>query len=373
VSEVSADDLRQQVRAYLENERAAGTFLPSCDSWLAGFSPSFSEGLGHHGWIGLTWPATYGGHELSPLHRFAVTEELLVAGAPVAAHWIADRQSGPSILKYGTEAQKQHFLPAIAAGRCYFAIGMSEPDSGSDLASVRTSAARSAGGWVLNGTKLWTSHAHRAHYMIALCRTSPVAEDRHAGLSQFLVDLHTPGITVNPVRLLDGSHHFNEVVLDGVQLDEDALLGQEGDGWAQVTQELTFERGGPERFLSTYPLVTAAIGQAADSPRTRETIGDMVSQLWALRELALSVLSDSPDHARAPALSAAITKEIGTRLEQSLVDYSRRLVGREADPSSSEDYERLLAEAVLHAPGFTIRGGTTEVLRGVIAKMSGLK
>jgi alkylation response protein AidB-like acyl-CoA dehydrogenase len=367
----SPAELRREVRDFLAAERAAATFEPRCDSWLTGFDPEFSRRLGAHGWLGLTWPAEYGGRGLSLLHRFAVTEELLAAGAPVAAHWIADRQSGPTILANGTEPQKRELLPRIAAGELYFCIGMSEPDSGSDLASVRASAGKSGDGWILRGTKLWTSHAHRTHYMIGLFRTAPLGPDRHAGLSQFLIDMSLPGVTVNPVRLIDGSHHFNEVILDDVQVDAAALLGAEGAGWRQVTQELTHERGGPERYLTTLPLAIEAIRRAGDTPAARAVAGRMTSELWALRELSIQVASGRSE--RPAALSAAITKEIGTRLEQAIIDYCRQLAGGEADPGSADRYERLLAEAMLQAPGFTIRGGTTEVLRGIIAGMSGLR
>jgi acyl-CoA dehydrogenase len=367
------NELRLRVREFLELHREKGTFTPSCDAWLTGFSPSFSAALGELGWIGVAWPREYGGRGLSQMHRFVVAEELLAAGAPVAAHWTADRQSGPTLLNYGTEAQRRTFLPGIAAGRLYFAIGMSESDSGSDLASVRTTARRTEGGWVITGRKLWTSHAHRADHMIALCRTAPADADRHAGLSQFVIDLHAAGIVINPIRLIDGGRHFNEVVLDDVALPEDALVGRLGQGWEQVTRELTFERGGPERYLSTLPLVGTALDLAEDSPINRQIAGRIVADLWSLRQLSLQILTETGDAPRQPAaLSAAITKAIGTRLEQALIGDAARLVGAEPDPASHDEFQRLLAEAVLHSPGFTIRGGTTEVLRGVIAKMGGL-
>jgi acyl-CoA dehydrogenase len=218
----------------------------------------------------MTLPRQYRGTDAGALHRFVVTEELLAAGAPVAAHWIADRQSGPALLRFGTEQQRAEILPGIARGELYFAIGMSEPDSGSDLASVRTRASRVDGGWLVNGTKLWTSGAHHAHFMITLVRTAPPAQapaeaDRHAGLSQLIVDLAAPGVQVRPIRLLTGEHHFNEVVLADVFVPDSRLLGRAGDGWHQVTSELAFERSGPERILSTFPLLAAAVDQPARS------------------------------------------------------------------------------------------------------------
>jgi acyl-CoA dehydrogenase len=241
----SAEELRAEVREFLSCEITAGAFSPRCDSWFGEYSPEFSRKLGERGWLGMTWPKRYGGHERSALERFVVTEELLAAGAPVASHWIADRQSGPSILRHGTEEQKKRFLPAIARGECFFSIGMSEPESGSDLASVRTGAERVGGGWRVNGTKIWTGGAHRSHHVIVLCRTSPPEErDRHAGLSQLILDFSAPGMTVTPIRLLTGEHVFNEVIMEDVEVPDGMVLGNIGDGWRQVTSELAFERTG---------------------------------------------------------------------------------------------------------------------------------
>ncbi|MCW2705736.1 MAG: putative acyl-CoA dehydrogenase, partial [Blastococcus sp.] len=289
----AAERVRVEVREFLAAELAAGTFTTHVDTWLGGVDAAFSRKLGKRGWLGMTWPKQYGGHERSAMERYAVTEELLAAGAPVAAHWIADRQSGPNLLKFGTERQRQEILPRIAAGECFFVIGMSEPDSGSDLASIRTRAARNGNGdWVVNGAKIWTSNAHHSHYAITLVRTSAAdPANRHAGLSQLLVDLSLPGITVNPIRILDGGHHFNEVVFEDVVVPGDMLLGEEGNGWHQVTAELAFERSGPERFLSTYPLVAEFGRRVAESgdPAAVATLGRLSARLLALRQMSLRI------------------------------------------------------------------------------------
>src|ERR1700674_3471681 len=206
------EKLRKEVRAFLAEEIAAGTLDPHKPKREDTDAPEFSRRVGKRGWIGMTWPKKYGGHERTFLERYVVLEEMLAAGAPVGAHWIADRQSGPLLLRFGTEAQRQRFLPAITRGELAFAIGMSEPDSGSDLASIRTRAQRADGGYVVNGTKVWTSNAHRSDYAIALFRTTVVPDKKHEGLSQFLVDLTTPGIMIRPIIDLAGEHHFNEVV-----------------------------------------------------------------------------------------------------------------------------------------------------------------
>lgn len=367
--------VREEVRDFLREELDAGTFTPRCDAWLSGFSAEFSRRMGERGWLGMTWPRQYGGGERSGLERFVVVEEVLAAGAPVAAHWIADRQSGPALLRYGTEEQRCQLLPAIARGECFIAIGMSEPDTGSDLASVRTRAVPDGDAWRVTGTKVWTSQAHRSHYMIALCRTSPADEDdRHAGLSQFIVDLHAPGVQINPIRLLDGEHHFNEVVLQDVQVPASMVLGSTGAGWEQVIAELAFERSGPERFLSTFPLLRELVHVATADPDVRflSALGRLTAQLITLRQLSLRIAA-ALDRGEAPDVAAALVKDLGTRFENEVIDAVRLAVPVEPSLASAVPLARTFAEAVLHSPGFTLRGGTTEILRGIVARGLGLR
>jgi alkylation response protein AidB-like acyl-CoA dehydrogenase len=372
----AAEAVRREVREFLAAELAAGAFTPRVDSWLAGVDPSFSRKLGERGWLGMTWPKEYGGHERSAMERYAVTEELLAAGAPVAAHWIADRQSGPNLLRYGTEAQRRHLLPRIASGECYFVIGMSEPDSGSDLASIRTRAARNGDGdWVVNGAKLWTSNAHHSHYAITLVRTSPGdGANRHAGLSQLLVDLSLPGVSVNPIRILDGGHHFNEVVFDDVVVPGDMLLGEEGNGWHQVTAELAFERSGPERFLSTYPLIAEFARRAATTGHRAQlaALGRLLARLLALRQLSLRIAA-ALDRGELPDVAAALVKDVGTTFEADVVEEIRLVVDVLPSLDSPDPLARALAESQLHQPGFTLRGGTNEILKGIVARGLGLR
>jgi acyl-CoA dehydrogenase len=376
--------LRAEVRDFLADERRAGSFEPQCDSWLAGWDEGFSRRLGARGWLGMTVPAEYGGHGRSALERYVVTEEVLAAGAPVAAHWVADRQTAPALLRYGSAGLRERYLPAIARGEYYFAIGLSEPDAGSDLAAVRTRALQvngdgdAGGGWELSGTKVWTSGAHRAHAFVVLARSSPPeGRDRHVGLSQFVVPLDAPGVTIRPIRLLTGEHHFNEVVLDRVLVPEEMVLGRLGEGWRQITAELAFERSGPERFLSTFPLLTALVGYLLGQPvperaGARRELGVLVSRVWTLRRLSLSV-AGALDRGEVPEVAAALVKDLGTRLENEITDAARLLAETQPDPAAGSGLPRLLADAVLHAPGFTLRGGTSEILRGVVARALGMR
>lgn len=368
-------NLRAEVRAVVNDALRANRFTPRCDSWHSGWDEDFTRTLASHGWVGMTLPTRYGGHGRSPVERYVVVEELLAAGAPLAAHWAADRQMGQSFLRFGTEEQRERFLPAIAKGECYFAIGMSEPDSGSDLASVRTSATATDGGWVLNGAKLWVTGAHHAHAIMVLARTSPLdTTQRHAGFSQFVVMTESPGLTIRPITSLAGEHHFNELVFEDVFVPDELVLGAIGNGWQQVTAELAFERSGPERFMSTYPLLARLVEVARErrvAPATAN-LGCLLVRFASLRQLSLAVAASLANGVAAD-IAAALVKEMGTRLEGEVVDVAREILNVEPDLGSEDKSARLLGQAVLQRPGFTIRGGTNEILRGVVARGIGLR
>ncbi len=366
--------LQAEVRDFLDQERAAGGFVPAADCWVSHASPEFSAKLGARDWLGMLWPKPYGGGERPVLHRYVVTEELLAAGAPVAAHWVADRQSGNQILRYGTEAQKQDILPRIAAGTCYFAIGMSEPQAGSDLAAVVTRAERRGEGWRLNGRKIWSTGAHFCDYMIVLARTSPPeGRNRHVGLSQFLVDLKAPGVEVSGIRDLSGAVHFNETVFDDVVLPDDALLGEEGNGWTQVLGELAMERSGPERFLTCLAAVEAALPvlAAAGDDRIRIAVGRWAAELKVLRRMSLGI-TRLLQEGGSPATEAALVKEVGNRFENEVIHELRRLLGQEAK-DWPPGLSHLMRDALLHLPSNTLRGGTTEILKGMVARQLGMR
>src|SRR4051794_5064023 len=314
----------------------------------------------------MTIPTEYGGGGRGPLERFVVIEELLAAGAPVSAHWVADRQTAPSLLRFGTEEQRRRFLPAIARGECQFAIGMSEPGSGSDLASVSTRATRVDGGGSVDGLKTWTGGADAADFFVVLCRTGDAGEDRHAGLTQLIVDLGSDGLTTRPIHLMFGVHQWNEVRLDGVFVPDEMVLGEVGGGWAQVTAELAYERSGPERVLTTYPLLeTFAAGASAESdPRVLAALGGLVARLVALRRLSFGV-AGALASGQAPNVEAALVKDLGTTFERDVVE-----LVRDARPflENGAAVDALLGDAVLSTPAFTLRGGTTEILRGIVAR-----
>ncbi|MEM5406253.1 MULTISPECIES: acyl-CoA dehydrogenase family protein [Paraburkholderia] len=372
--------LRAPVRAFLTEALKGVPSAVRARSWL-GFDADFSRRLAAQGWLGLTLPREYGGGGRSPFARFVLVEELLAAGAPVSAHWIADRQSGPLIARYGTEAQKAFYLPRICRAEAFFCIGMSEPNAGSDLASVRTRAERTASGWRLSGRKIWTTNAPHSHFMIALVRTSGAPEDRHRGLSQVIVDLSLPGVHVAPIRDLAGDAHFSEVTFDDVELPEDALIGTEGAGWEQVTAELAFERSGPERIYSSIVLLEEwahtlrEAARAAHAPvgeSERRTLGAFVTELATLRAMSVAVTGALADGA-SPATQAALVKDLGTSFEQSVPTLIGDALGAHPQQAVTRELADTLDYVTKIAPSYSLRGGTREILRGMIARGLGLR
>ena len=368
----AAERLRAEVRAFVA-EHMPADYLPNSD-FNEGHSPEFTRALGRRGWIGMTWPAQYGGGERTFFERYVVTEELLAAGAPVSAHWIADRQSGPLLLRYGTEAQCARYLPGIARGETYFSIGMSEPDSGSDLASVSTRAEAVQGGWVVNGTKVWTTDAHRNHYMVTLVRTDPGGDNRHAGLSQLVVDLHGEGVTVRPIRNIAGGEDFNEVVFEDCFVADEDVIGEPGNGWEQVTSELSYERSGPERFLSAFRVFVEFVRAAGPEPdeSTAALIGRIASHIMTLRKMSMSVAGMLQD-GKSPAVEAALVKQLGNDFEKLVPELLRLAPPAASVGAAGSALRRSFEQTLLHSPSFTVRGGTREILRGVIARGLGLR
>jgi acyl-CoA dehydrogenase len=358
----SLRELGAQVRAYLRRRRAEGAFEPHCDAWADGWNPEFSRELAAQGWVGMTIPTEYGGRGRSHAERFVVAEEILAAGAPVAAHWVTERQIAPQILKLGTEDQRIRFLPGIARGELAFCLGMSEPGSGSDLASVRTRATRVDTGWLVNGQKIWTGNAHRADYMLVLCRTSQ-EERHHAGLSQLIVDLRASGVDRRPIPAAIGDDHFAEVFFDDVFVPDDDALGTIGQGWRQVTAELGYERGGSDRFMSNVALLQAFVERTPATPAAVRQVGELVARMVALRALAMGVM-EAAERGGDFAANAALAKDAGNVYEQETASVLREL----GVPAEDETLNALLDHAILFAPTISLRGGSTEVLRGITAK-----
>src|ERR1700758_1987997 len=368
--------LRKEVRAFLADEIAAGTFGPHQVDREDNDAREFARRVGARGWLGMTWPKKYGGHERTFLERYVVTEEMRVANAPTRRFFVADRQSGPVLLKYAPEHIKMDILPRICRGEVCFAIGMSEPNSGSDLFAARTKATRTEGGWLINGSKTWTSSAHIADYMIALFRTSPpTRENRRHGLTQFLVDMKTPGIRINPIYQMSGLHDFNEVVFEDAFMPDDHVLGEIDGAWKQATSELAYERSGPARFLETLYVLVELVRVLGPNPDLRgaEGMGRLVAQLHTLRRMSVSV-AGMLQAGKEPVVEGSIVKDLGTIWEQKLPNRVRELSAFvEPEMLNHTALEDQLAYATTIAPKLTIQGGTTEILRGIIARGLGLR
>ena len=353
-----SDDLLARGAAAREvGRRAAADLAVREDSWLIGTSREFSLELAERGWLGMTWPVNEGGHGRSALERFVVFEALIGTGAPLATSWFADRQIGPTLLQFGTPEQRRRFLPDIVAGTSAWSIGMSEPDAGSDVASIRTRAERDGDDWIVSGTKVWTSGAADADWCYVIARTDPDAPP-HAGLSELIVDLHSPGISISPITDMTGNRHFCEVVYTDVRVPGDNLVGEENGSFRQVMRQMEHERGGIDRLVSNRALFDdlLSLADTAD-PLVRQEIAELETGYRIGRHLVLREVLG-----QAPAGFSAATKTFCTEFEQRVADFCCRVAGADALLTSR------VARNACYAPAYTIMGGTTNILRNIIGE-----
>ncbi|MFP5254877.1 MAG: acyl-CoA dehydrogenase family protein [Acidimicrobiia bacterium] len=360
--ELSPDLLALRDEALEVGRAAAARHERTEDSWIAVPDRAFSLELAERGWIGMTWPTEVGGGGRSPLERFVVYEALLSVGAPMATSWFADRQMGPTLLQFGTPEQQARYLPQILDGTSAWSIGMSEPDAGSDVASIRTRAVRDGDHFVVNGQKIWNSGAAEADLIYLICRTDPDAKP-HQGLSELIVDMHAPGISIVPIKDMTGSEHFCEVWFEDVRVPAENLVGELNGSFRQVMRQMEHERGGPDRLLSNRRLYEdcRALADTTD-PRVRQEIaaietGYHVGRLMVLREIM----------GQAPKQFSAATKTFCTELEQRITDFCAATLGPHAllaEPGLS----RRTSTNVAYAPAYTIMGGTTQILRNILGE-----
>lgn len=327
------------------------------DSWVNGSSKEFSKVLAAEGWIGMTWPVEFGGGGRPGIERIIMAEEMISAGAPIAASWVADRQMGPAIFTFGTEAQQARFLPGILSGEDTWCIGMSEPDAGSDLASLKTSAVRDGDHFVVNGQKIWTSFAAAADYCYLICRTDSSGPP-HKGVSELIVPMDLPGIEVRTVEDMIGNDHFCEVFFTDVAVPVENLVGVEGDAFRQTMAQLADERGGVDRLVSNRLLYDLALEHADRSdPRVRQEIAAIET---GYRIGRLLVYQGALGQAR-PDASAA-TKAYCTEHEQRVARFAARVLGAAATVGDE------IPRAVAYSPAYTIQGGTSDVMRNIIGE-----
>jgi alkylation response protein AidB-like acyl-CoA dehydrogenase len=346
-------------------EAAARLDFPE-DSWIVGHSAEFAQELGRRGWIGMTWPVEEGGHGRSALERFVVFEALIANGAPIAAMWFADRQMGPTLLQFGTPEQRRRFLPDIAAGTSMWCIGMSEPDAGSDVASLRTRAVRDADHWVVTGQKVWNSGAAFADWCYLVVRTDPDAP-KHAGLSELIVDMRSPGVKVSPIEDMTGNRHFCEITFEDVVVPVENLVGELNGSFRQLMRQMEHERGGIDRLVSNRMLYRDLLESGlvdGDDPLTRQDVaaletGYRIGRLLVLRETL----------GQAPRGFSAATKTFCTEFEQRVAAFCGRIAGPAATLwGADHGLGGRIARNICYAPAYTIMGGTAEILRNILGE-----
>ena len=369
---------RQEVRDFLEEEIRQGTFKPSCDAWIQGYSPEFTKKVARRGWIGLTWPKEYGGQGRSNIDRFILTEEMLRYGAPAACHWFADRQIGSSIIAFGTEEQKKELLPRILRGEAYVGLGMSEPEAGSDLASLQTRATEDGDDYIIDGQKMWTSCARFMNYIYLVARTDPEAP-RHRGISEFIIEANLPGVTITPTIDITGSEAWGEVFYDGVRVSKKHLIGEKNRGFYQILNQLDYERAGLERLMGNYSLFDAIIQFTRETKRGGKPLAEdtLIRHKLAQLQIEFEVgrlltyrVALVIDEGRAPNWEAAMTKAYSTAFEQHLATTATEILGLYGQLVAESKWAPILGMAphsYLGATGYSLQAGTSEILRNIVA------
>ncbi|MFC2016825.1 acyl-CoA dehydrogenase family protein [Chloroflexota bacterium] len=369
---------RQEVRNFLEEELRQGTFKPACDAWIQESSPEFTKKVAQRGWIGLTWPKEYGGQERSNIDRLILTEEMLRYGAPAACHWFADRQIGRSILVHGTEEQKMELLPKIVKGKAYVGLGMSEPEAGSDLASLKTRAVEDGDEYIIDGQKMWASCAKFMNYIYLVARTDPEAP-QHRGISEFVIETTLPGITITPTIDITGSEAWAEVFFDNVRVPKKCLIGEKNRGFYQIMNQLDYERAGVERLMGNYPLFEAIVQFTKETkrdgkPLSQDTlIRHKLAQLqveFDVGRLLIYRVAVIMEEGRTLNVEAAMAKTYSTGFEQHLASVATEILGLYGQLMAESKWAPILGMAphsFLGSKGYSLQAGTSEILRNIIA------
>jgi alkylation response protein AidB-like acyl-CoA dehydrogenase len=369
---------RQEVREFLEAEISRGTFQPKCDAWIQGYSPEFTKKVSQKGWRGLTWPVEYGGQGRSHTDRLILTEEMLRYGAPAACHWFADRQIGGAVLRYGTEEQKRWILPKIIAGEAYVGLGLSEPEAGSDLASLRTKATEDGDEYIIDGQKMWTSCGMFMNHIYMVARTDPDAP-QHRGISEFILETDQPGITITPTIDITGSTAWAEVFFDNVRIPKSSLIGEKNRGFYQVVNQLDYERAGMERLMGNYPLFDAILKFTKETKRhgkpicedtfIRQKLAQLQIEFEVGRLMIYKVISVM-EEGHAPNVEAAKAKAYSTAFERRLASVSMDILGMYGQLWAESKYAPIAglgSHSYLASTGYSLQAGTSEVLKNIIA------
>lgn len=369
------EQFRGEVSDFLKEELSKGTFkTKSNGAYPDAGSAEFSRKLVSRGWMGITWPEEYGGAGRTYIDRTILMEELLHFQAPLMYHFFGERQIGPSLMHFGSEALKQEFLPKIVSAEISFCLGISEPNAGSDVAAVSTTAKLNGDYYIINGQKTWTTNAHNADYIWLLVLTD-TESPKYNNLSEIIVDMKLPGITIRPIYNMIGVHCFNEVFFDNVKVHKRYLVGEKNRGFYQVLSQVDYERAGIERLMQNYPVlanlrtyIKEDISLSSDS-LIRDQIANLEIEFEVGRLLCYNV-AWTIDQGIIPNKEAAISKCFCTHFEQKLGNLATNILGVQGQvlPGFSETpFNGDIAESYLWNPSCTIQGGTSEVLKGVIA------
>ncbi|SCX55553.1 hypothetical protein SAMN03159343_3313 [Klenkia marina] len=327
------------------------------------------------------WPAEWGGRDWTPLQRHIWREEMQLAAVPEPLAFNAS-MIGPVIAAFGNQEQKERFLPATANLDIWWCQGFSEPDAGSDLASLRTSAVRDGDDWVVNGQKTWTTLGQYADWIFCLVRTDPTAEKKQRGISMLVFPMDTPGVTLRPIELLDGGFEVNEVFFEDVRVPAENLIGEENRGWDYAKFLLGNERVGIARVGATKRLIVDAKNRAAEitsggrplieDPSMRTRIAELENELLALELTALRVVSNSTDGKPNPASS--VLKLRGSELQQAATELMVDIAGplslasfADDDETDVPEWARVATPEYLNYRKVSIYGGSNEVQRTIIA------
>jgi len=376
---------REDIREFVQKELEQGTFIPRQNAWIEGFSKEFSQKMSKRRWIALSWPKEYGGQGRSYMDRLILIEEMLKAKAPIAFHFLADRQVGPALIRFGSDELKREFLPKIINAEISFCLCYSEPDAGSDLASVRTAAVEEGDYFVINGQKVWTTMGHVADFGWLLAKTNLDSNlPKHRSLSEFILDMKAPGVTVQPLINIAGVHSFNEVFLDDVKIPKNHLVGKKDKGFDQIMEQVVYERAGIERLMQNYPVMESLMDYVKTTKRNGRNMREdpIVRNELATLEIEFNIgkllcynVAWTIDKGKIPTYEASVCKVFCTKYEQRLSDVATRLMGLYGQllPSSKwAPYGGVAAESYLWNPSYTLQGGTVEILKNIIA-LRGLK
>ncbi|MGA2124358.1 MAG: acyl-CoA dehydrogenase family protein [Acidimicrobiales bacterium] len=388
-----AESFRKEIRAWLEENLPAGWFEPGftlSPEERREFNTTWPTKLFEGGWICAGWPTEYGGKGLSLIEQVVLNEEFAKANAPMRADFFGDTLVGPTILQWGTDEQKKQFIPGILNGTITWCQGFSEPNSGSDLASLKTSAVLDGDEWVINGQKVWTTQAQYADYVFLLTRTDPDAE-QHAGISYLLVPMHQDGIEVRPITQVDGSAEFNEVFFTNARCPKDNVVGGVNNGWKVAMTTLGFERGsssttGYRRFLKEYETIVREARRVgkSDDELVRDDLVKAWSKIKIMEINGYRSLTDALNNTHNAALLGACNKMFWSETHRDYMDLAMNILGMQAQiltgtgtvagPSGAmhrgrEDYPvSELQASFFFSRSETIWGGTAEIQRNIVGE-----